>query len=216
MKQKNDIRIKETNTQHDIYRNSPEQPGSITARPSVVQLEAELIRARRRHDIKKSILSTVGILIVIAAAITLVLTLWLPIVQVQRGSMAPTLREGEVLVFFSTGNIKRGDIIAFYHGSRILIKRVVAISGDRVDIDSDGTVLLNNIALDEPYVIGQTYDDHTLELPCLIHDNQFFILGDYRQTSLDSRSAEIGLVNIDQIIGKALFRIWPLDKIGVF
>ena len=207
--------MEDTGAHWNISDTLPEQPDSIQVRPSVVQLEAELARARRRHDIKKSILSTVRILIVIAAVVTLALTLWLPVLQVQRGSMAPTLRDGDVILFLITGSIERGDIIAFYHGSQILIKRVAAISGDWIDIDDDGFVWLNNQALIEPYVDGQTSSGHTIELPCQIHDNQFFVLGDHRQTSLDSRSAEIGMVHSGQVIGKALFRIWPLDKIGV-
>ena len=187
---------------------------NVLERPSAQQLEEELIRAKRRHEIKKSIFGTVGLLIVIAAAVTLVLTLWLPIYQVQRGSMAPTLRDGEVIVFVTTGEIRRGDIIAFYQGSQVLIKRVIAIAGDWIDIEEDGTVMLNYAPLDEPYATIRSGDDHTIELPRQVTDNQYFVLGDHRQTSLDSRSTEIGMVRSDQVIGKAIFRIWPLGKIG--
>ena len=187
---------------------------SKTGRPSAQQLEKELRRLKRKSEIRKSIISTLSALIVTAAAVTLILTQWLPVLQVQRSSMSPTLRDGEVIIFITTGQIERGDIIAFYQGNQVLIKRVIAASGDEVDLNDDGSVLLNGAPLDEPYVIAHSMGEYDIALPALVPENRFFVLGDQRQSSLDSRSSEIGTIHQDQIVGKALFRIWPPDNLG--
>ena len=184
-------------------------------RPSAEQIGALLRRVQRRREIFRSIGNILGVLVVIAAAVTLVFSLWLPALQVQRGSMAPTLNDGEVVVFITTGAVGRGDIVAFHNGNQILVKRVVAVAGDVVDIGGDGAVLLNGARLDEPYVSELSAGERTTELPCKVPDNQFFVLGDHRQTSIDSRNADIGTVRQDQIIGKALLRIWPLNAVGL-
>ena len=184
-------------------------------RPSVHQLEQELLRIWRRRGILRSIRMIMELLLVVAAAAVLVLTLWLPIQQVQRDSMHPTLKDGEVVAFITTGEIKRGDVIAFYYGNQVLIKRVVAVAGDWVDIDEEGTVLLNNAPLDEPYVTEHGTGGHDIETPMQVSENQFFVLGDNRLNSLDSRSAEVGTVGRERVVGKALFRVWPLSQLGL-
>ena len=180
-------------------------------RPSAEQIEKLLQQAQRRRAIVRSVFGTLGVLVVVAAAMTLVFSLWLPVLQVQRGSMTPTLSDGDIIVFVTTGQIRRGDIVAFHHGNQVLVKRVIAVGGDSVDIDDDGAVFLNSEPLPEPYVSGLYAGDRTTALPCRVPENQFFVLGDHRQTSIDSRSADIGLVHRDQMIGRALIRIWPLN-----
>ena len=200
--------------EHDDYEHLDAENSGIQ-RPSAGQIETLLREAQRRRAIVRSICSTIGVLIVIAAAVTLIFSLWLPVLQVQRGSMTPTLNDGEVVVFITTGMIRRGDVIAFHHGNQVLIKRVIAVAGDTVDIDGDGTVLLNNERMIEPYVSQPDSGELTASLPCQVPDNQYFVLGDHRQTSIDSRSADIGMIRRDQIIGKALLRIWPPEAIGL-
>ena len=184
-------------------------------RPSAGQLEEMLGRALRRREIFISVRSALGVLVVIAAAVTLAITLWFPFILVQRSSMEPTLSDGEVVIFVTTRGISRGDVIAFYHGNQVLIKRVIAIEGDTVDIDSGGRVLINGEPQDEPYVSLPDAGEITLEMPCQVLENHYFVMGDHRQTSLDSRVEEIGLISRDQIVGKALLRIWPLGKLWI-
>ena len=179
------------------------------------QLEMELRRLRRRQDLFRSLRETIGALVVIAATMVLALTLLFPILQVQRGSMNPTVRDGDIVVFTTVGQIERGDIIAFNHGGQVLVKRVIAITGDYIDIGEDGKVQLNNKYLDEPYISGQIAGKPVSGLPRQIQDNQFFVMGDHRQTSIDSRDPEIGSVRKDQVIGKAFLRIWPVQRFGI-
>jgi len=153
----------------------------------------------------------ISALIVFSAAIVLLLVLWLPVFQVQRSSMVPVLNDGEIVVFITTGSISHGDVIAFYHGNNVLIKRVIAVGGDWLTLSGDGTASVNGEPLDEHYVHEQSAGE---ELSVQILDNQFFVMGDQRQISLDSRNMEIGLVSQEQIIGRTLLRIWPLNEFG--
>ena len=187
----------------------------ITSRPSAQQIENVLRRAQRRLEVRKSILGTIGSLIVVAAAVVLILNLWIPVLQVQRSSMSPTLRDGDVVAFITTGQINRGDIIAFYHGSQVLVKRVIATYRDKLEIDDDGAVTLNGVLLDEPYVNAHHIGAYDPAVPTIVTDSRFFVMGDNRIASIDSRNQEIGMIHRDQVIGKALFRIWPLDNLGL-
>jgi len=157
----------------------------------------------------------IGALTVFAAAIVLALTLWFPVFQVQRSSMAPALRDGDVVVFVTPGGVKRGDVVAFYQGNQVLIKRVIALGGDWLDIESDGMVLLNGEPIVEPYVSEPSAGGHRAGQPLQTPDRQFFVMGDHRRTSLDSRNEEIGFVHQNRIIGKARLRIWPPDRLGI-
>jgi signal peptidase I len=168
------------------------------------------LRHQTRHILKK-VWRIASILIVFSAAAVLLLTLWLPAFQVQRGSMAPALNDGEIVIFITTGRISHGDVVAFYQGNKVLIKRVIAVGGDWITISSDGAVSLNGVPLDEPYADEAGAGE---EMSVLVTEGHFFLMGDQRQLSLDSRNEEIGLISQDQIIGKTLLRIWPLNKIG--
>jgi len=159
----------------------------------------------------KITLRIISALIVFSAAIVLLLALWLPVLQVQRSSMVPVLNDGEIAVFITTGIINHGDIIAFYHGNNILIKRVIAVGGDWLTLSVDGTVSINGEPLNEYYVHEHSTGE---ELSVHISNNQFFVMGDQRRISLDSRNMEIGLISKEQIIGRTLLRIWPLNKLG--
>jgi signal peptidase I len=130
--------------------------------------------------------------------------------------MAPTFRDGDLVVFVTLGRVENGDVIAFYHGAQVLVKRVVGVTGDWIDIAEDGRVLRNGTLLDEPYIIDFSAGDISMELPLQVSERQYFVLGDQRRAAaLDSRNADIGLVNADQVIGKSLLRIWPHDRIGL-
>jgi signal peptidase I len=165
--------------------------------------------------ILKHIWGVAQIMIVVAAAIVLVFNLLLPVYQVQRSTMAPAFRDGDIVVFVTAGRVKNGDVIAFYYGPQVLVKRVIGVAGDWVDIDNDGVLQLNGEPLAEPYVLEHRAGDISTPLPLQVPENQFFVLGDQRwAASLDSRNEEIGLVREEQVIGKTLFRLWPSDRIG--
>ena len=182
--------------------------------PAVANIEAELKRERYKQRYKAVFRSTVFTLITVAAIAILVVTLWLPVLQIYGGSMTPTLNDGEIIFTVKTSDFEVGDIIAFYYNNKILVKRVVAVAGEWVNIDKDGNVYVNDVLLDEPYANEKALGDCNIELPYQVPDGRIFVLGDHRETSVDSRNTAVGCVAEEQLVGKIVFRVWPLKKIG--
>ena len=185
-------------------------------RPSYEQLEAELRRVTYRSRYRSVLKSTLYTLITVAAVAVLVATLWLPVLQIYGNSMTPTLQDGEIVFSVKTTDMERGDIIAFYYNNKILVKRVIAGPGDWVNITQDGTVYVNDVQLEEPYLVEKSFGDTDIELPYQVPDGRIFVMGDHRATSVDSRHTAVGCVAEDQIVGKIVFRVWPMDRLGIF
>lgn len=183
-------------------------------RPSTQQLEEELHRVRHKKKYTSVLKSTVYTLITVAAVAVLVATLWLPVLQIYGNSMTPTLQNGDIFFSLKTEHPQKGDIIAFYYNNKILVKRVIAGPGDWVNIDPDGTVYINGEELEEPYLTEKAFGDTDIELPFQVPDGRIFVMGDHRSTSVDSRHISVGTVAQEQIVGKIIFCIWPLDRIG--
>ena len=182
--------------------------------PSEKQLEAELARVRYHQRYRTVLRSTICTLIVVAAMAVLVATIWMPVLQIYGSSMTPTLSEGDIVVCLKTSDIKRGDLVAFYLGNKLLVKRCIALPGQTVDIDADGNVTLDGEFLDEPYVTEKSLGDCNIALPYQVPDNRYFCMGDHRKTSVDSRNTAVGCVPEEQIVGKIVFRVWPLSGFG--
>lgn len=182
--------------------------------PTTQQLESELKRVRYKRKYRTVMKSTIYMLITVAAVAILVATLWLPVLQIYGSSMAPTMQNGDIVFSVKSSNFKQGDVIAFYYNNKILVKRVIAGPADWVDITEDGTVFVNDEMLEEPYVEEKAFGDTNIELPYQVPDGRFFVMGDYRSTSVDSRNTAVGCVAQEQMVGKIVFRIWPLDTIG--
>lgn len=187
---------------------------TTTDRPSVEQLEKELRRVNYMRRYRVVLKSTVYTLITVAAIAVLVATLWLPVLQIYGSSMTPTLQDGEIIFSVKTSDVKQGDIIAFYYNNKILVKRVIANAGDWFNIDQDGTVYVNNTELEEPYLTERSFGDADIELPYQVPEGKVFVMGDHRATSVDSRHIAVGCVAQEQIVGKIIFRIWPLGRLG--
>lgn len=182
--------------------------------PSQELLEAEVKRVCYRKRYKNVLRSTVYTLVVVAAAAVLVATIWLPVLQIYGASMNPTLDEGDIVVAVKGFGFQQGDLVAFYIGNKILVKRVIAGPGQLVDLDKGGNVYVDGQYLDEPYLAEKSLGDANVDLPYQVLDNRYFCMGDHRSTSVDSRHTEIGCVSEEQIVGKIVFRVWPFASIG--
>lgn len=188
---------------------------SIREMPSAEQLKGELKRVKYKKRYRSVLKSTVYTLLVVAAVAVLVATLWLPVLQIYGSSMTPTLTDGEIVFTVKTSKFEYGDILAFYYNNKILIKRVICGPGDWVNIDEDGTVSVNGTQIDEPYLTEKALGECNIALPYQVPDGRYFVMGDHRSTSVDSRNTAVGCVAQEQIVGKILFRIWPIDRIGI-
>lgn len=186
----------------------------IQGKPTMEQLQTELNRERYKLRYRTVLKSTVYTLITVAAIAILVATLWLPVLQIYGSSMAPTLEDGEIVFSVKTDQLEQGDVIAFYYNNKILVKRVIARSGDWVNFDEDGTVYVNSTPLEEPYLSEKALGECDIELPYQVPEGEVFVMGDHRSTSVDSRSTIVGCVEDEQIVGKIIFRIWPLEDLG--
>ena len=180
--------------------------------PQLDVLKKELKRVIYKRRFRRLLRSTFYALIVVAAVAALVATLLLPVLQIAGTSMSPTLDDGDVVVLIKTDHLKTGDLCAFYYSNKILIKRVIAIPGDTIWIEADGTVFLNGVMLEEPYLSQKALGECDTTFPYQVPENAFFMMGDQRETSIDSRSSVIGCVSTDNLIGKILFKIWPLKE----
>ena len=180
--------------------------------PQLDSLQKELKRERYKRRFRRLLRSTVNALIVVAAVAALIATLVLPVLQISGTSMDPTLKDGDIVLLVKKQRLKTGDLCAFYYSNKILIKRVIAGPGDYLWIESDGTVFLNGEPLDEPYLTEKALGECDVEFPYQVPENNYFVMGDQRKTSVDSRSSVIGCVAKDQIVGKIFCKIWPLSE----
>ena len=182
--------------------------------PTMEQIKNERKRLRYRRRYNRTLKSTVAALIVVAALSVLVATLWMPVLQIYGKSMVPTLTDGEIVITVKNRHFDCGDIVAFYHENKLLVKRCIAGPGDWVDIDEKGNVSVNEKPMDEPYLQTKAFGETNINLPYQVPDERWFLMGDNRDVSIDSRNTVVGAVARDQIVGEIVFRIWPLKDFG--
>ena len=180
--------------------------------PPLDALQKELKREQYKRRFRRLLRSTVNALIVVAAVAALVATLILPVLQIAGTSMEPSLNDGDIVLLVKKNDLQTGNLCAFYYSNKILIKRVIATPGDYIWIEPDGTVYLNGEPLDEPYVSEKALGECDVEFPYQVPENNYFMMGDHRETSIDSRSSVIGCIAEDQIVGKIFCKFWPLSE----
>lgn len=183
--------------------------------PPIDLLREELEREESKYNFRKTFLNIAGVLTVTAAVAVLIATRLLILVQVNGVSMAPTLEKDEIIFLRQTKEVKVDDVIGFYYGGRVLLKRVIACGGDYIEIDKEGNVYVNDEKLEEPYLMDQSLGKCELNFPYQVPEEMLFVLGDNRAVSMDSRIKSIGCVEKDQIVGKVIFRAWPLTRMGI-
>lgn len=182
--------------------------------PTTSQLEKELHREKYKFRYKKLLKSTVYALLIVVALSVLVATLIFPVLQIYGNSMNPTFMENDIVVCMKDSSLENGDVIAFYHNNRILVKRIIASPSQWVDIDEEGNVFVNNILIEENYLKEKSYGEVNIEFPIQVPEGEYFVLGDNREISIDSRVSTIGNISQDDIIGKVIFKVWPFNRIG--
>ena len=182
--------------------------------PDQELLAAEIRRLKYRARYRTVLRSTVYTLIVVAAVAVLVATIWMPVLQIYGASMSPTLCEGDIVVSLKGSDYEPGDLVAFYLGNKILVKRCIAGPGQWVNIDESGNVYVDGKLLEEPYLTEKAFGDCNIDLPYQVPDNRYFCMGDHRSTSVDSRHTDVGCISDEQIVGKIVFRAWPVTDFG--
>lgn len=185
------------------------------ALPTIEQIEAERKRLDYNRRYTRALSRTVAVLVVVAALAVLVASLLLPTLQVSGMSMEPTLEDGDIIVLVKRSGFETGDLVGLYHNGKILLKRVIAGAGDWVNIDAEGTVYVNSVPLDEPYLIEKTLGECDIKLPYQVPDGTWFVMGDHRSSSIDSRSTAVGCIKQSDMIGKIVLRVWPLKQFSI-
>lgn len=178
-------------------------------------VEGALQREKHKSAFKRVIASTVGALLVVAAIVVIVVVLLFPVLEISGDSMSDTLHDGDIVVALNGAGFETGDVIAFYYGNDILLKRVIASAGQWVDMDAEGNVYVDNELLDEPYLTEKALGDCNIEFPYQVPEGRMFVMGDHRSISVDSRNKAIGCIESRVAIGKVVFRVWPLSDLGL-
>lgn len=180
--------------------------------PSLAEIETEMSQTRSRGRYRQALKGTAGTVVVVAAIAVLIATIILPVIRITGTSMQPGFQPGDIVVAYKTKNFQQGDVCVFYFNNKLILKRVIGMGGDKIEIDEEGHVTVNDITLEEEdyiseYALGQC----DIEFPYVVPPGEYFVLGDNRDNTEDSRFTNYGCIKQEEMVGKIFLRIWPLN-----